>query len=212
MNDPIQQNLARPQRYWYVDGLAEIAGGCVILLLGLIYTAAAIITDKAVHVILLSIVQPVLILSSAWVTRVAVRRLKEKITYPRTGYVEYSRNGRSVLLSRFALAFFIGFAFSAIAGLIGKRIPERFEPLIISFLLSLAVLYLGARIGLRRFYLVAGATLASGAVTLLFNLAGEWPFALVFSAEGLFWIISGVVVLMNYLRSTRPLAQEDNDA
>ena len=96
--------------------------------------------------------------------------------------------------------------------MIGKRIPERFEPLIISFLLSLAVLYLGARIGLRRFYLVAGATLASGAVTLLFNLAGNWPFALVFSAEGLFWIISGVVVLMNYLRSTRPLAQEDTDA
>ena len=27
MTDPIQIDLNRPQRYWYVDGLAEMAGG-----------------------------------------------------------------------------------------------------------------------------------------------------------------------------------------
>lgn len=207
-SDLLKQNLVRPQRYWYVDGLSEIAGGTVIFLIGAVNTVAALLAGGTIPTLLVDLVQPVLIISAALITRPIVRNLKERITYPRTGYVEYSGHGHSIRWQRFFLTFFIAFSVSALIGLLGKSIPEQFWPAITAAILALALAYLGARLGLTRFYIVAGLTFLMGGTVSALNLPDSWPSALLFGLEGFFWIVSGTLVLMHYLKTTHPLGEE----
>lgn len=212
MKDSVRQNLTRPQRYWYIDGISEIAGGMVIFLIGAVNAIAALFPPGSVRILLINLVQPVLIITAALISRPIVHHFKERITYPRTGYVEYSGHGHSIRWQRFFLTFFIAFSISALVGLLGKSIPEQFWPAIIAAILALALAYLGARLGLSRFYIVAGLTFLIGALISALDLPISWPSALLFGLEGLIWIIGGMLVLVHYLKTTHPLDEAgDND-
>lgn len=210
-NDPIQNNLTRPQRYWYVDGLAELAGGVVIFLVGLCYAIAALLPEGLASGLVIGIGQPALVLGAAWISRRVVRDLKERVTYPRTGYVEYRQPGGPNRWARVLLVALVAFGISALTALLGRGLPDRVWPLLTGLLLALAIAYLGARIGLKRFYAVAGFSLLAGAAIYLLDLAGSWPAALIFGSEGLAWVISGLLTLVHYLGNTRPLDAEESD-
>ena len=105
--------------------------------------------------------------------------------------------------------------------IIGQQIIVRdgvFDPVafaaaafFIGLTLALAFAYLGARIGLRRFYVLAGFSLLLGAAGSWLNLTDPWSAAFIFGLEGLAGLVCGALVLRHYLRSTRPLAGEDLD-
>lgn len=211
MNDPIRNNLNRPQRYWYVDGLAELAGGFVIFLIGLIYAIAGLLPDGMPRALVLGLGSPAIILLSAWGSRKIIAFLKERLTYPRTGYVAYRQPTGSKRWSRILLVAFLAFTISALTALLGRSLPERIWPALTGVMLALAIGYLGARIGLRRFYAVAGFSLLEGIAAFYLDLPDPWSAALVFGLEGLAWILSGALVLAHYLRTTRPLSAEDFD-
>lgn len=101
MTDPIQIDLNRPQRYWYVDGLAEMAGGAVIFLIGLVYTVSGWLPQGLARGLLVGPGQIIVILGAGWLARWAVPRLKERLTYPRTGWRESSWRGCWALQSLF---------------------------------------------------------------------------------------------------------------
>ncbi len=211
MTDPIQNNLTRPQRYWYVDGLAEITGGSVILLIGLVYTLGGLLPAGLPRAILIGPGQMVVILAVAWLSRRVVRSWKERLTYPRTGYVEYRHPTGSKRWSRIFLLAFVAFSVSALTAFLARGLPERIIPALTGLTLALAVGYLGTRIGLTRFYVVAGFSLLMGAAISWLNPLDPWSAALIFSLEGLAWIVSGLVTLRHYLRTTRPLSAEEFD-
>lgn len=211
MTDPIQNNLTRPQRYWYVDGLAEMAGGAVIFLLGLTYAIDGLLPEGLFRGLLIGIGQPVIILCSAWAVRRVVSDLKERVTYPRTGYVEYHQARGSRRWSRLIFVGFIGMAISITITLLGRGLPEQVWPAFTGLMLGLAIAYLGARIGLKRFYAVAFfSAFLGGAICWLYP-PYPWPYALLFGLEGLAWILCGALVLCHYLRTTRPLTAGDLD-
>lgn len=212
MNDPLNRDLIRPQRYWYVDGLSEIAGGFVIFLIGLINAICAVLPAIPLRAWVMGLGQPLLVVAAGFAVRPVVRMLKEQITYPRTGYVEYSGRGRSARWQRFFSVFFIAFSFSALGAMFGDLIPDRYSPMTMATALALVLAYLGARLGLRRFYLVAALTVFVGSATILLDLVDPWPLALLFGSEGLFWIISGALVLTNYLKNTQPVGEEQTNA
>lgn len=211
MTDPIQIDLNRPQRYWYVDGLAEMAGGAVIFLIGLVYTVSGWLPQGLARGLLVGPGQIIVILGAGWLARWAVPRLKERLTYPRTGYVEYQRPVRSRRLARVFMVGLMGFAVSVLTAFLGRGLPERLWSFFIGLTLALAFAYLGARIGLRRFYALAGFSLLLGAAGSWLNLIDPWSAAFIFGLEGLAWLVCGALVLRHYLRSTRPLAGEGLD-
>lgn len=211
MTDPFRNNLARPQRYWYVDGLAEMAGGGVIFLIGLCYTIAGLLPPGPARGLVLGIGQPLLVLTAAWFSQRTVRTLKERLTYPRTGYVEYRRPAGSKRWARVFLLGFVSFSVAALTALLGRDLPDRFWPLFTGLMLALAIAYLGARIGLKRFFAVALFSLLLGGAVFYLNPPNPWSAALVFGLEGLAWTASGVLTLRQYLRDTHPLDAEDGD-
>ena len=88
---------------------------------------------------------------------------------------------------------------------LGRGLPERLWSFFIGLTLALAFAYLGARIGLRRFYVLAGFSLLLGAAGSWLNLTDPWSAAFIFGLEGLAWLVCGALVL----RQLAPGVSED---
>jgi hypothetical protein len=209
MKNQIDTVIQRTQRYWYIDGLAEIAVGVLILILGLFYLLLYVIPNESLAAPLVGIGQPLIILLFWWLGGKSVRALKERITYPRTGYVAYPRKTRK--FSRMALAGITGLVVSAAFALVqmALHINQNMIPMLAAAAMALAIAVLGYRFGLVRFYGLALYTLALGVITEFLPLVDLQQNAFLFSLFGLGWIVSGSITFIRYLNSTTPASQED---
>lgn len=209
MNDPIKETQRQTQRYWYVDGLTEIGAGSLILLLGLLYLLADILSPGNLADWLLNFGQPVIIIAGGLLVNWAVRSLKAHITYPRTGYIAYRRKRGSkktwAILATFGLT--AGFAIAAVY--FGQLAGERMSPILIGLMMAGAVAYLGYTFDLRRFYLLAVVSAGFGAIGTFFELRLNLALALFFCVFGIAWVVSGSVTLKNYLQSTQPAVEDE---
>lgn len=87
----------RPQRYWNVDGIPELVMGLVWAVWGgaLIYGESL---PKGGNSHWYWMVVPMVLVLSGVVSNWAVKKLKERLTYPRTGWVEMKEPSRAVRL------------------------------------------------------------------------------------------------------------------
>lgn len=209
MKDNIDEVIQRTQRYWYVDGLTEIAAGSTIFILGLFYLVIYLAASFSGGAWLVGIGQPLLFLLLWFGSAKAVKALKERITYPRTGFVSFPRKQRSP--TRRLAAGLTGAAVSIGLVLFLAAFPERktLMPVLVGLTAGLLPAFIGYRLGLTRFYLVGLYSLLVGVLAALYPLEENLQMALLTLALGLSWIVSGGVTLARYLRATRPLSVED---
>lgn len=214
MKDDLQEWTQRPLRYWYVDGLSEIGAGAVIFFFGMFFAAAGLMPDGRFRGTFLGIGQPLLVIGLAVLARWAVARLKERITYPRTGYIAYRRTEPRQRIGGILLAVAISVGIGLVVFISRDWLNLRWLPAITGGLAALLTLMIAQRIHLLRFYILVGYTLAVGILTGLLQLADPYDSALFFSALGLGWIGSGSAALVRYLRSTKPadLSQGDGES
>ncbi len=206
MRNQIDTIIQRTQRYWYVDGLSEMYGGLLVLLLASYYLALQRFASGSLGALLLGIGQPLIILLAWWPGGRIVRALKERITYPRTGYVAYSekRNRRS----RLATAAIVALVVAAVVAILETvfRVSENTVPVIIAAILGLFLAMLGWRLNLVRFYVLGVYTFLLGIVTSMLPLVGMEQNAFLLGFFGLGLIVSGAYTLVHYLRTTKPAA------
>lgn len=192
----------RTLRYWYVDGLVEIMVGFVFFLLALLMVFAAVLSPSPVVKWLLGVGQPVLILSGMWAGGRAVRYFKERITYPRTGYVEYKRVKPRRRWGKAVLGLIIGFSVAVLAAGFASRISDTWLPMMMVVPIALFVVYLAIYFGLIRFYPAAAAIFLSGFLPILLGIHDSLATALILAAVALVWWVSGGLALRSYLRHT----------
>ncbi len=209
MDDPIKTIQRQTQRYWYVDGLTEIGAGVLIFLLGLLYLLVGLLSPGALADWLIGFGQPGLIVAGWLIVNWVVRGLKERITYPRTGYVAYrrERGGKRTRAILVTVGLAAGFAIAAVY--FGKLAGERMIPVLIGLMMAGAVAYLGYTFSLRRFYLLAAVCVVLGGAGTLFQLGDNFSMALFFGGFGIAWVVSGAVTLSAYLHSTQPALGEE---
>lgn len=209
MKDPIQDTIQRTQRYWYADGLNEIATGLVILLLAFSYWLLQRVDTGSGNGLIVGIVQPIVILGGFLLSNRLVRVFKERITYPRTGYVTYPRpKGKR----RWKVALITGATagiLAAIISLTANRLGDEILPVITGAVIAVAIVYFAARIHLIRLYVLAGFTFIAGIGTALSGVQGLNSSAMFFGLMGASWVVSGLWALWNYLRSTQPAKDEE---
>src|SRR5688500_1059300 len=91
--DTMQHHLAdveqRVKRYWYTDGIAELAGGGMFILLGVYFACQEFLGQKSMIGGILQASSILLMIGVMALSRRLVNALKTRLTYPRTGYVEY---------------------------------------------------------------------------------------------------------------------------
>ncbi len=201
MRRDIDQTIQRSRRYWYDDGLGEIAIGVVLMAVGaLLLTEAFRLIPPGISALAL----PVVVIGGWWLAGLAVRAAKNRITYPRTGYVRYPRPARRP--RRLVIAVGVGAAFAALAVVLALLAPASLAwlPTSDGVLVGAFFVYMAYSAGLARFYLLGLVSVIAGLSTSLSGLGDSMGSGVYFAATGAAIALSGVVVLALYLRSTRP--------
>jgi hypothetical protein len=200
MPDDLKKSQLRTIQYFYVDGSFEFGFGLLCLILAIFFYA-----ETSMHGWLAAIVDSSLVLvmiGGAWLIRHLIKLLKERVTWPRTGYVTYNRQNSAKRGWRIALGLGVGILVAVVATVLSKTpgIHLNTMPMLSGFLLGVVFAFLGWRTTMLRFYLLAlfscmlGGVLAYSPAVDNFALAGYY---LVF---GLVLITAGAFVLRAYLR------------
>ena len=204
MKAPTEQLIRRAQTYWYTDGLAEIGFAVISLVLSFyIYGYATLAPDSILYRIL-DVGFLLILLGTGLLIRKLISSLKSRLTYPRTGYVSYRPPKTSHSLGSMLLAILISAVLVFLLSS-GKNI-EAYMPAASGILIGAALTYFAYRHGPLRFYLLAALSSLLGPGLSFSGLGDIYGLSLYYGFMGLGLLISGLLVLRDYLLKTEPLA------
>jgi hypothetical protein len=190
----------RVNRYWYVDGLGELIGGSLFILLGIYFALQGYFGPDSMLSGILQVSLVVLMIGGAFVGRRLINALKTRLTYPRTGYVEYHVNKKEAGSKRF-LAFLMAFTVAALAvAFVG--IFKSFDSMVAvtGFIVGMILVLLRAKSsGLTRFYLLGVISAVLGFAISTSGLSNGYALGLYYASMGVCFLISGGLTLAHYL-------------
>ena len=114
MKDTLTQVQQRARAYWFADGLYEIVSGIFAAILGGFILLESRVESGTPQADLLSNTANVFLLLGAFLTPVLLRWMKERVTYPRSGYVAYPELKTAERLRRGIPAMIIAFLLAAL--------------------------------------------------------------------------------------------------
>lgn len=196
----IDAAMRRPQRYWYEDGLGELAAGALFLLVGLLFFSEAV---WHLPPSFSSIGLIVLAFFGIQLARRVVKALKSRLTYPRTGEVTYRQAPRyrsklaAVALAAMVIAAVVAFA-------IKSTLPLSWVPFLDGFVIGLFLLYFAHKNTLNRFYLLSAVSVMLGFLIGMTGMGDQLGSAAYFSAFGVALLVSGGATLSAYLHRPVP--------
>lgn len=200
-NDEMRQVEKRVKRYWYTDGIAELASGGMFLLLGLYFAVQGFAGEQSLVSVILQVSLVLLMIGGAYGVRWVVNTLKARLTYPRTGYVEYRVNEKGLKMRRYlaiAVAIMIAIASITLIDYIrGLDSTALFTGVIVGIIL---IAMRGKSSGLKRFYVLGGLAILLGTSLAFSGLPQAYNLALFYGLLGFFILISGTLVLQRYLQ------------
>lgn len=159
-----------------------------------------------------SLLKPVFALSgaiftvgSAAVARRLVERVKARVTYPRTGYVQYGREAQRAMLGPGVVQAIVGGALGAVFAGFLLRWWETALPLFFGFYSGLLLTLMSHSLGLGRFRVLAAWSVAAGLAITSFSLPTLVGAAIFWAAQGLGLLASGFSAQRRYLESAPAL-------
>lgn len=209
MPDELKKSQQRAIQYWYVDGTFEFFFGLLCMAIGA-YMYVENLLQGTWFATPVNVLLVVVVIGGSFLMRWLVQKWKERITFPRTGYVTYSRKenrGQTILMGVIVLGVL------GLTVLFLSYVDLQFSawPLVTGILFSIVMIFVGWRTSLHRFYLHALLSVLT-AVGLAFspwdNHVGLAAFYLVI---GLILITSGMLLLRKYLRQNPALREEDDE-
>ncbi len=205
MSDDLEQPALRAVRYWYVDGTFELAFGGLCLLLAVYFCAQAIVRDSWIAA-LLSVIFVVVIVGGGRLFARLLRVLKERLTYPRTGYVAYRRMRGTQRGVRIAVVAAVAAMLADLLTVLVIRRPEGLKLVAgaTGLIFGGALAWTGYRAGLPRFYVLAVLSLLIGAAISVSRLDQDLGLSIFYGALSVALLTSGGVTLGRYLRHNPP--------
>jgi len=206
--DPAARPQLRAIQYFYVDGSFEFGFGLLCLILAVFFYAETHLQGWLSAIVDSSLV--LVMVGGFWLVNRLVKRIKENVTYPRTGYVKYRRDDNPRRGWRVALGLIGGGLGAAVAAVLVTSLNVRLAtmPVLTGFILGIVLGFLGWRARLQRFYLLAGLSIAVGVA--FSGVESALALAAYYLTFGLLLFASGGVTLWIYLRRT-PLPAETPD-
>lgn len=206
----LNHTLLRTIQYRFEDGIVELVMGGIFLLAGIYFYLQAVMENSQLADLLSA--SFILIFIGGWyLMQYSIRSLKERITFPRTGYVAYrKRQGSRIfrIIGAFGIALLTGglLAFSQIKVGPEWNLVPAFSGLVIAIVLGLV----GFQAALPRFYVLAGISLILGGVFAPVQLGHDLAVAAYCGAMGVVLLVSGGAILRHYLHQN-PAQAEASD-
>lgn len=195
------QNLEqRVRSYWYQDGIGEMAGGGMLFLLGVYFAVQGYFGEGSLVTGMLSAGMILVFLAGAYSVRKLVMAFKNRVTYPRTGFVEYRVDREQAKWRRYAAAVLaVGLAAALVA--YNRLIRGLDLVVLVSGIMAGLILIVlrGRAAGLGRFYILGTLAILLGAGLSLSGLPQAYGLAVFYSLLGIALMISGGLVLRRYL-------------
>lgn len=204
----INQLMQRTERYWYEDGFQDMAFGGFLLGIALLFGVQAITPAGSPLWLVWGLGSPLLLIGGALLVSKVVRRLKERVTYPRTGYVAYQRAHGKVRWIRASLAFVISAGIAA--GIIVLQKNWLSLTVILGFVYLATFSFLAFRFGLRRYVFMAFWCLALGLGLASLSLKSDIAGAMYHVGAGAALMVAGWFTWRQYDQNA-PQAMETND-
>lgn len=113
MKETLTHVQQRARAYWFADGLNEIVGGLFAATLGALIWWQSRLQDTP-QADVLSTAANLFLLAGVFLLPVLLRWMKERVTYPRSGYVAYPEMKPAERLKRGIPAMLIGFLLAAL--------------------------------------------------------------------------------------------------
>jgi len=190
----------RIRRYWYSDGIGELTGGGVFLLLALYFAGQEYAGRESLAGGLLQAFFVVLLIGSILLGRKLISWLKTRLTYPRTGYVEYRLHGRHIVWLR-GLSALVAMGAAAAAVFIARSIQTIDATVALTGVLVAVFFFIqpGWFSGIVRFYSFSALALVLGMGLSVSGLPEGFNLGLFYGVMGLTLVISGGLILRQYL-------------
>ena len=199
--DPLQNAQKRAFQYWYVDGTFEFSFGGLCLLLAAYFYAQALLAESWLSSLMIVFFLLTMI-GGAFVINRLVMALKERITFPRTGYISFPRKTASNRWGRLLLIAGISAIVSAGMVLLLSNRPVGFDWTVTAsgLLFGAVVIYLGFRTGAGRFFIHAALSIGLGIAFGVANLPENIGLTAFDGLWGLGMRLVGGLSLWQYLR------------
>lgn len=198
MDDPqreIDRIQKRTRRYWFDDGLAEIASGSGFLLVALYLVLAHAFAGRTPGAVL-DTAFPLAVVVIVLAARRLIRATKDRLVHPRTGYVSFQER-RSNRWANSALSAVIAVA---VVFLI-VRMPglRAWIPALFGLMLAAGFLAFGRKAGVLRFPLEGLSCAILGLVLSILHV--DSAISLMLAWLGVVLIAGGAAALAAYLRN-----------
>lgn len=204
MEKKLKASQKRALQYWFADGLTELSGAAICLLLAIYFVIQQILAASQGYFALLFFI--------VFVAAFGVRRLmlsyRERSTYPRTGFVEPKKGMEDRRFLGIAIGFtvlLLGFMLFTILRGIQTMV---LMPVITGVIFGFIFILVGLRIKLMRFYFLVGFCSLLGVFLSLSGLGDMWGAALLSLVTGLVLLAFGIVTRLTYLRQTNGNAEQ----
>jgi len=196
----MKQVEQRVRRYWYTDGIAELVSGGMFLLLGLYFGILGYFEEGSLVSVILQVSMVLVFIGGAFVVRWLVTKLKSRLTYPRTGYVEYrvkDNNTRKRRLLIVISAIVISVGTMVLVNYVGElQSMVLFTGLLVG---AIFIAVRGRSSGLKRFYVLGGLAIFLGVILAWSGLTEIYTLSLFYGLLGIAIMLSGGLVLRRYL-------------
>jgi len=211
-NNDMKQVEKRVRRYWYTDGIAELASGGMFLLLGLYFGVLGYFEKGSLISVILQVSMLLVFIGGAVGVRWLVNTLKSRLTYPRTGFVEYRVNdGDNKKRRRVIVASTM---IITIVSIVLVDYIHWLDSIVFITGMLVGVIFIALRgksSGLWRFYLLGGLAIVMGIALAYSGLPQIFTLTLFYGLLGIVILISGGLVLRRYLAENPPYSETDNE-
>jgi hypothetical protein len=199
----------RVKRYWYTDGIGELIGGGMFILLGMYFALQEFLGQDSLVSGILQVSLILVMIGGMAISRRLVAALKTRLTYPRTGYVEYHVDERN-LKSRRIGVILLAFTVSALT-MVFVRLFQSFDSIVAvtGVAVGLILVILRAKIsGLTRFYILGAIAILLGLALSVSRLPNGYSLGLFYGLMGVSFMLSGGLTLRRYLQQN-PMPVEE---
>jgi len=210
MSNDLKESQLRAIQYFYVDGTYEFGFGLLWLIMAGYFYAEAHLSGWLSAVVDVSLV--LVMIGGGYLIKLLIRRLKERLTWPRTGYVSYQRKQGIQRGWRIALTLVIGGVVASATTMLvmNEDIQIAILPLLSGLLIGMVMVILGWRTSIPRFYLMALLSAALGVTLAYSGLENSVSLITYYASLAVVQLFTGTCVLSNYLRQN-PLQKESPD-
>ena len=201
MKDNVSDVEQRVKRYWYVDGFGElVGGGGMCLILALYFSAQQYLGDDSLISGLLQASLVLVLLGGMFLVRRLISAAKLRVTYPRTGYVEYRASEQNRLVTGI-LSGVVGMIMAMTFIFIVRQFNQIDAMVAVSGVVMGIILLVKQvwTVKVKRFYILSAMALIYGAVLSVSGFPRGYNLGLFYALMSLSFVISGGLTLKKYL-------------